>query len=590
MTISWNSRAWRGIGAAILLAASITLFYQQSTESSEPLLGLWGANRRLGPEVAGPLRLWQEGGVWWAEIAGYRVLVQAADGALDVELPGDRGAFRGRWQADKQRLSGHWIQPSGLVNAARYATPVDFEQIQPGVWQGDVQPLEDVLSLYLQFQQRDDGSIEVFLRNPERNIGIFFGTLSVERDGSLVRFLDQKGVVRLEGSYREETDQLSIFVPFYRATFDFSRRSREQAAGFYPRSADENQYVHRQPLETGDGWSTASITDAGLDAEPLRALVQSVLDTKTKSVYAPYIQGLLMARSGKLILEEYFYGFHGDLPHDTRSAGKSITSALVGLAMEEGAPFDVTTPVFSLFTEEPDNTDPRKADMTIEHLLTMTSGFDCDDNDSNTPGNEDRMQSQQEEPDWIRYTLNLPMVRVPGEQGVYCTAAMNLLGGVLARTRGAWLPQFFEERFARPLGIQQYHINLQPTGEAYWGGGIRLRPRDFLKLGQLYLDQGRWQDRQILSEDWTVRSTTPHASIYEPDDYGYAWWLKTYRFQDREVRSYYASGNGGQLLIVLPELDLVVLFMGGNYGNFGTWRKFRDDLVPQYVLPSLLGR
>ena len=562
---------------------------QQSINPSEPLLGLWGATRQFGPEVKGLLRLGREGEAWWAAINGYRVPVQVKNSILDFELPGDRGAFRGYWDQAQQHLSGHWIQPPDLIEGCRYATPVKLESIHPGLWQGVVEPKAGVLTLYLLLQRQEDGSIAAMLRNPERNIGIFYGIMRVERNNSSVRFVDREGEILLEGIYRAEAEQLAVFFPFNGGTFDFSPRNQGQAAGFYPRTIAARQYEYHQPIETGDGWATASPADTKINAEPLHALVQQVLDTETRSVYAPYMQALLIAHKDKLVLEEYFYGFHSDLPHDTRSAGKTLTAALIGLALEHGAPFDLRTPLFALLGEDTDNLDPRKHRMTIEHLLTMTSGFACDDDDSNSPGNEGRMQNQQQEPDWFRFALDLPMAHNPGEQGVYCTAGINLLGAAISRTTGIWLPRFFEERFARPLDIHHYHINLQPMGDAYLGGGIRLRPRDFLKLGQLYLNQGRWQDRQLLCPEWILRSTTPQASIYESDDYGYAWWLKTYDFQGRKVRSYYASGNGGQLLIVLPELDTVILFMGGNYNNFATWGSFRDDLVPQYIIPSVIG-
>ena len=571
-----------------LIGFPVLLSSQSPSDTLAHLHGLWGAHQDRGPEIAGLLSLRRVDDTWRAHIGGYTMQVEVTEGILNFEVPGHRGHFRGRWDQTEHRIDGHWIQPATQFDGVSYATPISLKQTQPALWQGAVKPRPDQLTFYLMIRKNQDGSTIAFLRNPERNIGIFFGMMRVERDAEHIRFLNDEGETALEGIYRAEADQISLYFPFYNLTFDFTRRGRDQATGFFARSSAESQYQYHQPPALTDGWATSTPMQAGLDPEPLHTLVQQILDTRTESVYAPYLQGLLIAHEGKLVLEEYFYGFHANRPHDTRSAGKSFTSALVGLATDADPSLQMTTPVYALFPEPSTSLDPRKSAITVEHLLTMTSGFDCDDNDYNTPGNEDRMQSQEEEPDWYRYTLNLPMARNPGTEGVYCSAGINLLGGVLSRATQTWLPEFFQDRFARPLNIKHYHINLQPGGDAYLGGGLQMRPRDILKLGQLYLDQGMWQGQRILSQNWITRSTRPHTSINIPDDYGYAWWLQSYSVQQRTLKSYYASGNGGQLLIVIPELDVVVLFMGGNYGNFGAWRKFRDELVPEYILPALI--
>src|SRR5205814_1289683 len=151
-----------------------------------------------------------------------------------------------------------------------------------------------------------------------------------------------------------------------------------------------------------------------------------ILHTPTESVRSPYIQGLLIARHGKLVLEEYFYGYHKERPHDLRSASKTLTATLVGIAINQGAPLELGTPVHTLFPEYAGyaNDEPRKRRVTVEHLLTMTSGLECDDNDDESAGNEDNMQSQEGQPDWYKYALDLPMVREPGEAGVYCSAGI----------------------------------------------------------------------------------------------------------------------------------------------------------------------
>jgi CubicO group peptidase (beta-lactamase class C family) len=153
-----------------------------------------------------------------------------------------------------------------------------------------------------------------------------------------------------------------------------------------------------------------------------------------------------------------------------------------------------------------------------------------------------------------------------------------------------WLPDFLYEQFALPLDIRQYHVNLGPLDNAYMGGGILMRPRDFMKLGQLFLAGGRWRGRQVIGREWADRATRPHAGIHAKNDYGYAWWIKEYRVGGKTYRAFRAAGNGGQDLTVIPELDLVVMFAGGNYGQGPVWWRWSDELVPQFILPAVTRR
>jgi CubicO group peptidase (beta-lactamase class C family) len=312
-----------------------------------------------------------------------------------------------------------------------------------------------------------------------------------------------------------------------------------------------------------------------------------VIDTPMDSIHAPQIHGVLIARHGKLVLEEYFHGEHRDKLHDTRSASKSLTATLVGAAIRAGIPLDVSSPVFRIMNGGtfPAGVEPGKRAITVEHLLTMSSGLDCDDSNPASPGNEDVMQEQRQQLDWYRYTMDQRLVRRPGEKAVYGSANPNLLGGVLARASGRWLPDLFRELVAEPLGITRYAMNLTPTGDAYMGGGVRVLPRDFMKLGQLMLNGGTWKDRRIATEDWCRRATSP---LYELRGlhYGYLWWVIDYPYKARTVRAFFAGGNGGQIVMGIPELDLVVAFYGGNYSDPALFTAQRV-YVPKYVLPAV---
>ena len=574
--------------ALCLLNTSFKVFSQQTITAAD-LAGVWGCERVFGPEVRGPLTILKRGAEWRASIAGFDAPARFDKGEISFSLASNRGEFRGWISRDASRITGHWIQPRTVLSGSRYATPVELKAVESNVWSGQVAPLEDRVSLYLVLQPQPDGSYKAFIRNPERNVGVFMRFERATLEGDSVHFKGQNNN-ELIGKLDRDNGILSIFVPRFSTTFDFTLRKRDEAAGFYTRTPEASTYVYQKPLMETDGWVTASLADVGLDSKPLSSLVQNILQTKTDALATPYLQGLLIARHGKLALEEYFYGFHKDRVHDTRSAGKSLTSTLVGIAIDKGAHFDVTTPVYLLFPNYTSfaHDDARKRKLTVEHLLTMSSGYDCDDSNSSSPGNEDVMNSQTEQPDFYKYTLDLPMVRNPGERAVYCSAGINLLGGIVTNTTGKWLPDFLYENFARPMDIHTYHMNLTPTGNGYGAGGIYLRPRDFLKLGQLFLAGGRWNGRQVVSRKWVERATEPYLSINSENKYGYAWWIKDYSVGGKTYRAFYAAGNGGQFVIVLPQLDLVVMFAGGNYSNGAVSNKWRDELVPQFIIPSAI--
>lgn len=297
------------------------------------------------------------------------------------------------------------------------------------------------------------------------------------------------------------------------------------------------------------------------------------------------------------MLEEYFYGFTPDRVHDMRSASKTVAPMLIGIARDQGVKLGLDSAVYQAFPQYKPfaNWDDRKTRLTLGNLITMTSGYACDDNDDASPGNEDVMQSQTAQPDWYKYTLDLPMNRDPGgEHAIYCSADINLAAGMLATETNRWLPEIFDDLLARPLQINSYYMNLMPTGQAYMGGGLYLRPRDELKLGQLYLSDGIWHGRRVVSKEW-VRASTEHHSSFTPaldiegsHEYGYGWHIHYLKSGPHVFRDYAAGGNGGQFVIVIPDLDMVIAIKGGSYGQFPKWYRWELALVPKYIIPAAL--
>lgn len=219
----------------------------------------------------------------------------------------------------------------------------------------------------------------------------------------------------------------------------------------------------------------------------------------------------------------------------------------------------------------------------------MTSGFYCDDSDPKAPGNEDKIADQTDEPDYYKLALKLPMESDPGTHPVYCSISPHLAGGVLSRAAGKSLPVLFHELIAEPMQIRRYHMNLSPSGDAYMGGGIRFLPRDFMKLAQMHMNGGTWNGRRIVSEEWARRATSPLQRLGRRGGYGYLWWLDERPYKGRTVKTYLAGGNGSQVAMAVPELDLVIGFWGGNYS--GTTGFIPQDVyVPEWILPAVQDR
>lgn len=591
----------RRIGLLALTAASVFAAARSaraqtpaSPGDAGPIAGLWGTTRSFGPEIRGELSIVRTAQGMRAMIGGTIAIVHENANDLSFDLAAHKGSFRGRLEPGGGRIRGHWIQPKGTATDVAWATPVELSRVaDSNLWRLTVAPLDETITLYVDIRTDSDGAVRAVIRNPDGYFGNAKFRLSAE--GSHLKFASvDNGATLLEGNYDEKRDRIllpipdGLPVPELRTTLELTRQSRDEAIGYFPRTPAEPHYAYRPPLPDGDGWRTGTLAAAGLDPARVSALVQKILDTDPRPQTAPLIQGLLIARHGKLVLEEYFYGFDRERTHDLRSAGKTFASVLAGIAIDHGAKFRPETPVYSLFPEYSSfaNSDPRKARMTVEDLMTMTSGFACDENgDENAPGNEDKMQAQTAQPDWYKFMLDLPLAAAPGDKFAYCTGGVNLVGGIVRNATRAWLPELFDRVLARPLQMHTYHMNLTPTGEGYLGGGMHLRPRDELKLGQVYLDGGVWNGKRIVSKSWVAVSTAPHPMNAGGTD-GYDWHLNEIKLGDRVFREYDASGNGGQLLMVVPELDLVVMFTASNYNNFGVWRRFRDQLLPQYILAA----
>ena len=554
--------------------------------STSGLEGLWAAKERYGPDVRGKLLVRPRNGSLIAELAGYSVPVRQQGRATSFDLPDGKGSFRG--ERSGAAIIGQWIQETTVTSGARYATPLMLQSDGSGRWRGEVTPLEDQMAYFLPIGRAPDGRYAAYLRNPERNQGVFLGVSRVEQDGTAVRLIGTRRGQKEESvitAGSRDTDSGRITIPLYGRSFDFER-DEDVSSAFYPRGKQPERYRYSPPVQLDDGWPVSTLEKEGIDRAAIERFVQKLVDMKQENVSTSQIHSLLIARRGKLVLEEYFHGHGRDIPHDTRSASKSWTNVLIGAAMQAGVPIRLDTPVYqTMLGSVPPDLDPRKKVMNLEHLISMTAGFDCDDS-GERPGDEDVFQEQTKEPNWYRYMLNVPMAWNSGDKIVYCSGKPNLAGGMLQRIAGEPLPEMFYRLVAKPMRMGKYHLFLQPTGEAYGGGGHHFTTRDFMKLTQLFLNNGKWEGRQIVSPEWVRKSSAPLRNLSPRQTYGYLWNSVAYDYKGRKLHAYFPGGNGGQVYIGIPDLDLLIAFTGGNYADAALFRAQRE-FVPEDILPAV---
>ena len=576
-------------------------------QPDHPLLGGWVSETSVEPALQGELTVARQGGGWRVALAGAEASFAAAGDSVRFAFPDGGGGFRGAVEGDSIR--GFWVQPVRDVDGQPFASPLVLRRAGDGVWRGTVRPLEDRFTLHLYVFYDDQGTLTAAFRNPQRNLrgGASWFLLLPGPDS--LRFAVRPDTtrppeVRLTAVHLHDPERIRIYWPERRRTLELTRPTPDQHAASIPRPYGQSPYVYRRPEDIGDGWVTARAREVGLDEDALARAVQGVIGRSPFERRPSLIHSLLVAHRGRLVLEEYFFGHGRDTPHDVRSTGKTFGSVMLGAAMMDGAPIGPEAPAYALLAARGPfaNPDPRKERITLAHLLTHTSGLACNDNDDASPGNEETMSSQRGQPDWWKYTLDLPMAHEPGSRYAYCSANINLVGAALTTATATWLPALFDRTVARPLQFGPYYWNLMPTGEGYLGGGAYIRPRDLLKIGQAFLDGGVWNGRRIVDSAWVALSTAPHAEItpattgLSADDFGnfygegvdgYAWHLGSLRAGGRSYRTYAASGNGGQVLLVVPELELVAVFTGGNYMQGGIWGRWGQEIVGDQIIPAM---
>lgn len=305
------------------------------------------------------------------------------------------------------------------------------------------------------------------------------------------------------------------------------------------------------------------------------------------------ITSIVIAYQGKLIFEKYYNGSNDTTFHNTRSATKTITGMLIGCLIRDKK-LRSEKDFASDYSKRSDiyYPDSRKDSITIEDLLTMSSVLECDDWNEISRGNEEKMYLME---DWVKFYWDLPIKGFPewvtkpedseyGRSFSYCTAGVVVLGDIINKVTGN-LEQYADESLFKKLGITSYHWQMTPVGFPMTGGGLGLKSRDLLKFGQLYLDDGKWNGKQIIPENWVHKSTTPKAKFHVDKEYqyGYLWWLADFA----QERAFYMTGTGGNKVLVFPDLDLVVVVTSTFYNGGMASHKQTEKLITDYIVPEI---
>ncbi|MEM7374591.1 MAG: serine hydrolase [Bacteroidota bacterium] len=475
-------------------------------------------------------------------------------------------------QEDRQALSG--FLTSGIL---MYHLVLDRtgDNTYAGSWNPLMVDQLHAQSIFLSVETYEDGSFATYpFWGDQRFTGTWCGGFSQE--GELVFFRDLKTGMRFQAKLLEDNIQLDIFLAdAHIARSNLTRSESDWEFGTMP--SDQAQQID-PPSQLNDGWPTRSIHDFELKEAPLARLMDSIDAGKL-----PNTHSVLIAKKGNLIFEAYFDGYHPHIPHDQRSASKSVSSAMIGIAIDEGIIQSIDQRLYDFIPQEYQYTkDSLKSEIRLKDLLTMSSGLDV--NGMASEG------TYQETNHWLKTVLEAPMIEPAGTRADYGSANPFLLGVCLDQGLEQAVEMFMDQHLLTPLGINNYIIQTENTGTSpYFGGGMYLTPRDMLKFGQLYLNGGKWKGQQIISQSWVAASFKQYGRLQDVKDkneYGYQWWHKTYELADKEIESIEARGAGGQYIFVIPVLESVVVITSGNYRN----RQFLqqpETILEDYILPAL---
>jgi len=418
----------------------------------------------------------------------------------------------------------------------------------------------EVTSVYLPFISEDD------------HWGKFLWLKFMKREGGQKALANGPHQLKIEVRPYIETTELKVGEIIAQGEIELQFITKEVS------EAD----VAIQAIAPNSGWEVAS-----------KQLKEGQIKSMNKKIAQGYYKDLtsvVVAKNGKLLLEEYFKNTNRETLLDTRSVGKSFTSTLVGMAVKDGHLKNEEISLKEFYDLKSfENYSPAKGEVSLKDLLTMSSHFDG--SDISGKNSEDEMQNNTE--DWMKFALGVPMDGKKSEPNTwdYWTPGTMILGDVLNKTVPDGIEDYAEKKLFAPLGIENYEWHHTPQKIAYTGGGLKMNALSFAKFGQLYLNSGTIDDNQILTKEWVDASLSKLFPIPERTNeyYGYLFWNKGFTVGDKTYDCYYASGNGGNKIFIIKELNLVVVITATAYGQpHGHIQA--DEMMTDYILPAIVDK
>ena len=358
---------------------------------------------------------------------------------------------------------------------------------------------------------------------------------------------------------------------------------------------ENNGYKYQLPETTDDGWETASLSSVGINTGNIEALIDKI----NSDEYTDF-HGIVLVKDKKLVFEEYFPGYNSsgvykdykrDTLHGIASCTKSITSCLTGIAYDKDLLQSLDQKMYEFFPEFTDlNLNERKRRITLKDMLTMRGGLTWDEWTYPYSDSRNSLQELWSSDNVFRYVFELPDIAEPGKEFLYNSGLPIAIGEIIRKVSGQDAEIFARETLFNALGIKDYSWIKRPDGTIQTGGGLALRLRDMAKFGQLYLNKGKWNGSQVVTENWIDQSFTNYtgsASIDNgrPNDgYGFYWWIQSWGFHGRTINSYFARGWGGQFIMVFPEINFIIVLTGGHYSG-GTEQCY--EMIGNHILQSV---
>jgi CubicO group peptidase (beta-lactamase class C family) len=475
-------------------------------------------------------------------------------------------SLQGYFAEDKKSFRG--FITSGILNYQIYLEKSKSDSYE-GKW--NILMLDELLSknLYLSIENAEGEEYEAYpIFGDTRFTGTWCANFQKKEDKII--FQDMKTGLAFEGILQEKQINLSILIAgkvIFKTVFMPSNEEWKIGKLSSDKNQDKGNYSNSLDL--------------------------SILEDSIKNNIFPNTHSILVSKNGKLCYENYFKGHNQNLAHDQRSASKSISSALLGIAIdkniisnEESLLMEVLPNSNKIYFED----DSLKSKIRLHDLLTMSSGLDAIDSERNSVAAENNYQST---PNWEKTVLSAEMKYAPRLHSNYGSANPYLLGLVLnyqikEKTEEDLLI-FMDKFLFKELDIKNYVVQNDIIQKPYLGGGMYLKSLDMLKFGELYLKKGAYKDKQIISQQWIEKSLQNHTFLEnapQKNEYGYLWWHHKYSFKDQIIKTLEARGNGGQYIILVPSLDVVVVITSGNYNSNKSQQP--EQIFEKYILPLLL--